>query len=229
MKVILPNCREQFTPLDFQFITRTLAKTEGQGEAILKLLSDEESRDQILDEEKLFQALQDRPGCTEVSEHCYFYVLVRHVLRRAGIEDRRLADYVAELLAGFMRQDAVHPRDSEGRPMEYVFEMLAALQNADDRTRFEIQAHLGNHSLFMTGLFPARIERQRERRGAPGIAYYEGMGRSSYRAASDHRLAARYDLGRLLADLSEAFREVRRALNDLAERVMWIGESPRMN
>jgi len=35
--------------------------------------------------------------------------------------------------------------------------------------------------------------------------YYEGMGSSGFRAASDHRLAERYDLDRILAELAEAF------------------------
>lgn len=114
------------------------------------------------------------------------------------------------------------PRDAEGKPIRYVFEMLAAWQRADDRTRFYLQAYIGNHTLFITGLFPGRIERQRERRGAPGIGYYEGMGRSSFKAASDHRLAERYDLDRVLATLAEAFGEVRGALNDLGQ-YGWFG------
>jgi hypothetical protein len=222
MKVILPNCRQQFTPADLQFITRTLARSDNQERALMELLSDSETRDQILDEDLLFQALQDSPACSQISEHCYFYVLVRHVLRRVGLEDRRLADYVAELLAKFIREENASPlRDREGRPMRYVFEMLAA----DERTRFLIQAHVGNHTLFLTGLFPSHIRHQSERRGAPGIDYYEGMGKSSFKAASDHRLAPRYDLDRVLADLSEAFSEVRQALNTLSERVLWIGEN----
>jgi hypothetical protein len=227
MKFILPNCRQRFTPADIEFITRTLARSRGQEHALLELLADSETRDQLLDEEKLVDALQDLPGCTQISEHCYFYILVRHVLRRIGMEDRRLADYVAEMLAGFLREEHLHPlRDPEGRPVQYVFEMLAALQNADDRSRFLIQAHLGNHTLFITGLFPTRIRWQSERRGAPGIEYYEGMGRSSYKAASDHRLAERYDLDRVLAHLSDAFGDVRQALNDLADRVTWLGDRP---
>ncbi|MCK6501361.1 MAG: hypothetical protein L6Q38_17920 [Nitrospira sp.] len=225
MMFILPTSRQRFTEADFRFITRHLATTDSQGKALMELLSDTECRDQVLDEEQLVHALLDSPECSGISEHCYFYLLVRHAFRRAGIDDRRLADYVAGVLAGFVRDEpSAVPRDSEGRPMRYVFEMLAALQHADDRTRFYLQAYLGNHTLFITGLFPGRIERQRERRGAPGIRYYEGMGRSSFRAASDHRLAERYDLDRVLAQLSEAFGEVRLALNDLCQRVVWIGE-----
>ncbi len=224
MKVILPNCRNQFTPADFRFITSTLARSDTQQRAVMELLSDSDTRDRLLDEETLYRSLHDSPACSEVSEHCYFYVLVRHVLRKAGIEDRRLADYVAEMLAGFVREEHASPlRGDDGRPMHYVFEMLAALQKADDRTRFCIQAHLGNHTLFVTGLFPERIRRQTERRGAPGIEFYEGMGSSQFKAASDHRLAGRYEVDDVLANLAEAFREVRRALNELSDRVVSIG------
>ncbi|MBX3746033.1 MAG: hypothetical protein KF833_12075 [Verrucomicrobiae bacterium] len=224
MKFILPNCRQQFTPTDFEFISRVLGRDDRQERALLGLLADADTRDRILDEEKLVAALRDLPGCTAISEHCYFYILVRHVLRRAGIDDRRLADYVAEVLVGFTHADNATPRDAEGRPMRYVFEMLAAMDKADDRTRFLIQAHLGNHTLFVTGLFPEHLRWRSDRRGAPGIGYYEGMGRSSFKAASDHRLASRYELDGILADLSEAFGEVRQALNDLTDRVVFMGD-----
>lgn len=225
MKIILPNCRQQFTPTDLRFITRTLAQSEGQQRALMGLLADEDARDQVLDEERLFAALQDSPGCAEVSEHLYFYLLVRRALRRVGIHDRRLADYVAEVLAGFVREERMSLlQDADDRPIRYVFEMLAAMQHADDRTRFCLQAHLGNHTLFLTGLFPSHLRHRTERRGAPSLDYYEGMGRSSYRAASDHRLAERYDLDKVLAGLADAFREVRQALNDLADRVVSLGD-----
>ncbi len=224
MKFILPNCRQQFTPADVEFILRTLARRQGEEKALLSLLEDAESRDQVLDEERLFQAIQDSPACSGISEHCYFYILVRHALRGVGLEDRRVADYVAEVLAGFLRKDCAEGlRDAEGKPMQYVFEMLAALQNADDRTRFHIQAHIGNHTLVLTGLFPTRIQHQSVRRGGPGLNYYEGMGRTHFKAASDHRLASRYELDRVLAELAEAFGAVRRALNDLTDRVIWLG------
>lgn len=226
MKFILPNCRQKFTPADMKFITRVLARSEGQEQALLDLFADGDSRDQILDETRLFDALQESTSCAEVSENCYFYILVRQVLLKAGLDDRRLADYVAGMLATFVREEHASPlRDADGRPMRYVFEMLTALQNADDRSRFYIQAHVGNHTLFVTGLFARHIVHRAERRGAPGLSYYEGMGRSSYRAASDHRLAERYDLDGVLGDLADSFGEVRRALNDLAERVTWLGEA----
>ena len=105
MKVIQPNCRVQFTAEDIDFIQAVLGAKAGQGECLVQLLADEECRDLILDDAALFHALLERSGCLRVSSHFYFYVLVRHVLRRAGVEDRAVADYVAEVLAEFSRID----------------------------------------------------------------------------------------------------------------------------
>ena len=104
------------------------------------------------------------------------------------------------------------------------FEMLTALETADDHTAFCIRAHIGNHSLFLSGVFPEHILHRVERRGAPGLRYYQDLGRANYRAASNHRLAARYDLAAVFDTLSEKFEPARRALNDLSERLFSLGD-----
>jgi hypothetical protein len=192
----------------------------------VKLLADEESRDLILDDEALLHALLERRGCLRVSSRFYFYILVRQVLRRSGIEDRAVADYVAEVLAEFSRAErasCVVP--GQPAPLDYFFEMLAALQTADERTSFLIRVHIGNHSLFLSGVFPARIRYRAERRGFPDLKYYEGLGRTQYRAASDHRLALRYDVAGIFDTLAERFETTRLALNDIADRFFSIGDS----
>jgi hypothetical protein len=151
-------------------------------------------------------------------------VLVRQVLRRAGLEDRRVADYVAELLTEFSRAERARCVTPDGAALDYFFDMLAALDKADDRTAFCIRAHIGNHSLFLSGVFPEHIRHRCERRGAPGLRYYQDLGRANYRAASEHRLAARYDLAAVFDTLAEQFEPARRALNDLSERVFSIGD-----
>ena len=103
--------------------------------------------------------------------------------------------------------------------MEYFFEMLAALRTADDRTSFLIRVHIGNYSLFLSGVFPERIRSRAEARGFPDLKYYEAVGRSQYRAASDHRLAQRYELAEIFNTLSERFQTTRLALNDIADRL----------
>jgi hypothetical protein len=83
---------------------------------------------------------------------------------------------------------------------------------------------IGNYSLFLSGVFPARIRFRAERRGFPDLTYYEGVGRTQYLAASDHRLAQRYAVAEVLSTLAERFQTTRRALNDIADRLFWLGE-----
>jgi hypothetical protein len=102
--------------------------------------------------------------------------------------------------------------------------MLTALEKADDHTAFCIRAHIGNHSLFLSGVFPGHIRHRTERRAAPGLEYYQELGRASFRAASHHRLAAQYDLAHVFDILSERFEPARLALNDLSERLLSLGD-----
>ena len=224
MNVIQPNCRIQFTVEDVDFIVATLGGQAGATECLVQLLADESSRDLILDDEKLFHALLEHPRCLRVSSHFYFYTLVRHVFRRAGIESRAVADYVAEMLAAFSQQERTRCRvPGQPEPLDYCFEMLAALPAADDRTRFLIRAHLGNQSLFMTGIFPERIRARSERHGFPDLKYYEALGRSSFHAARDHRLARKYALTPIFSELADQFQTTRRALNDMMDRLFTLG------
>ncbi len=225
MKVIQPNCRVQFAAEDIDFILSVLGGKLGNAECLVRLLADEESRDLILDDEALLRALLERRGCLRVSTHFYFYVLVRHVFLRSDIKDRTVADYVAELLAEFARAERVRcVVPGQPNPLDYFFEMLAALQTADDRTSFHIRVHIGNHSLFLSGVFPDRIRFRAEKRGFPDLKYYEALGRSQYRAASDHRLAQRYELTGILSTLSERFAATRLALNEVSERLFSLGD-----
>jgi len=226
MKMIQPNCRVQFAAEDIDFILSVLGSKIETAECLVKLLADEDSRDLILDDEALFQALLERRGCLRVSSRFYFYILVRNVFRRSDIHDRAVADYVAEVLAEFSsaeRTRCVVP--GQAAPLDYLFEMLTALKTADDRTGFLIRMHIGNHSLFLSGVFPDRIRFRAEARGFPDLKYYEGLGRTHYRMASDHHLARRYAVEKVLNTLSERFETTRLALNDISERLFSIGDT----
>jgi len=221
--VIRPNCRVQFTAEDVEFVLGVLGPKAGSAETLVQLLGDEETRDLILDDESLLRAVLEHRNCLRISTHFYFYILVRHAFRRSGLQERPLADYVASVLAEFSQFERTRCV-VKGQPIDYFFEMLAALQTADDTTSFYIRAHIGNQSLFLSGVFPDRIRFRAERKGAPGLNYYEGLGKSNFRAASDHRLARKYDLDGIFNTLSERFQETRLALNDLRERLVSLGD-----
>jgi hypothetical protein len=225
MMMIRPNCRAQFAAEDIDFILSVLGPKIGTAECLVRLLADEETRDLILDDEALLHALLERRGCLRVSSRFYFYILVRQVLRRSDIRDRAVADYVAEVLAEFSRTERARcVAPGHAAPLDYFFEMLAALQTADDQTSFFIRVHIGNHSLFLSGVFPERIRFRAETRGFPDVRYYEGLGRAQYRMASDHRLAQRYEVAQIFSTLAERFQATRLALNDIADRYFFLGD-----
>ncbi len=221
MKVIQPNCRVQFTAGDVDFVVATLGHRAGDAECVTKLLGDPDTRDLILDDDALFRAVLERRGCLTVSAHFYFYILVRTVLRRNGIDDRMVADYVAEILSEYSSMERAQCRvPGQPEPLNYFFEMLLALRDADERRRFEMRAYIGSYALFITGLFPSCIRVRAERRGFPDLKYFEGLGRANFRMASDHRLAQRYELATVFDTLAERFLAARLALNDLSERLV---------
>ena len=225
MKVVQANSRVRFTAEDIAFILRVLGRDAPDHEFLNLLFADAESRDLILDDPALYETLTTANHCLPVSMPFYFYVLVRQVFLKAGIEDRSVADYVAALLVEFSRAENVPLRlPPDQTPIEYVFEMLAASARADARTRFFIQAHIGNHALFLSGVFSERIQHRVLRKGAPGLSYYEGIGAGSFRAARDHQLARQHELVEVYDRLSNNFSATRLALNDLSDRLLHFNE-----
>ena len=223
MKLIQPNCRVQFTPEDIDFILTVIQPNVKSRESLLTLLADEESRDIILDDERLFRAVLEKPQCLRISTHFYFYLLVRNVFRKSDLKERELADYVAELLAAFSITENTELRVKKNSPpLNYYIDMLATLEQVDNTTAFYIRAHVGNQSLFMCGVFPERIRYRAQRCGAPDLRYYEEVGRASFRVASSHRLAQEYDLANIFDTLSERFGQTRRALNDIGDRLLML-------
>jgi hypothetical protein len=84
--------------------------------------------------------------------------------------------------------------------------------------------HIGNYSLFLSGVFPERIRSRAEARGFPDFKYYEGLGQAHYRMASDHRLAQRYEVAKISNTLADRFAATRLALNDIADRLFTLGD-----
>src|SRR5690349_12891371 len=214
LSVIQANSRVRLTAADLDFILSVLQRQPPSDRHLTRLLTDPEARDVILDDEALLRAVLEQRSCLRISAHFYFYVLVRHTFRRSGLDDRNIADYVAAVLAEFSSADRLSCRiKGQSQPMDYFVDMLAALQTVDDTTRFFIRAHIGNHSLFLSGVFPDRIRHRTEIRGSPDLSYYEGLGRSNFKVAGDHRLAREYSLDGIFNELADRFQETRRALN----------------
>ena len=88
---------------------------------------------------------------------------------------------------------------------------------------FFLRAHIGNYTLFITGVFHDRVE-SRSRRGAPDMEYFENMGATNFAIAAEHSMAREHSLTPIFRELGERFHDIRLALNDTAERHMHLDE-----
>ncbi|QXD23414.1 hypothetical protein F7C95_16005 [Opitutia bacterium ISCC 51] len=220
MNLVRPKCRTRLSAEDFVFIQSVLLEAAQDEIALKSLLLDPEMLDAILDQSELYEAIQDRALTVNISAQLYFYVLVRQTLLNADIDDREMSDYIASLLISFSREDhqkKLFPELKE--PMHYLIDIVTQIEKSDYYHRFFLYAHLGNQTLFLSGLFPNHIRHREQRRAAPGLRYYESMGRSHFKAARNHPLAKEFAMQELYDDLYQSFYETRQALNGLADKL----------
>jgi hypothetical protein len=229
--MIRANCRARFTAADFDFIVRTLARSQTDQVSLVDLLSDIETRDSILDHPRLVDAILNHCGHLRISSQFYFYVLARHVLQQDGIGDRKLCDYVASLLETFSHASRLQISDEthqlaesatadSSRGEQYISDILIALNRATPEQAFLLRAHIGNYSLFISGIFHPAVAGQRSLRGGPDIEFYEQIGRTNYQLVASHAVARRCELNDVFEGLADRFRDVRLALNQLSDRLL---------
>jgi hypothetical protein len=222
--MITANCRDRFTAEDFDFVVKTLATDEKDSVPLVELLTDAETRDEILDHPRLLKSILEHDEPLRISPQLYFYVLTRHVLKETGLESRTLSDYVASLLERFSDRARLRsPADGSSGPIQYVSDMLVALRKASPSQEFLIRAHIGNYSLFISGIFRETVQ-SRAQRGAPDLSFYEDMGRSNYRVAASHQVARTAALSDVYEQLAENFRGVRCALNRLSDSLLHLDD-----
>jgi hypothetical protein len=126
-----------------------------------------------------------------ISEHhplrTLFAELVhRRLLGTAQLDDVPIARYIANLLTEFCHSDNLYKvRDSRGKRLEDVGEMLIVSNPLLEGRSFiyerEVRKHIGDYTLFLTGLFPeyvARIHRKANR--LDSFVDYLKAGKESY-------------------------------------------------
>lgn len=222
--MITANCRDRFTAEDFRFVVETLARKGSDSVSLVSLLTDGDCRDQLLDQKQLLQAMLENHLPLSISPQLYFYVLVRHALKDSGLDDRRLSDYVASLLESFSNTARMRsPGDGATGPIQYVSDMLIALRQASSTQQFLIRAHVGNYSLFISGIFHERVE-SRAQRGGPDVEFYEEMGRSNFKTAASHAVARTAELTPIFEHLASRFHDVRVALNRVSSTLLHLDD-----
>ncbi len=220
--MILGNVRASLTRNDAQLALRLIARgstaeLEGAEETLRG-----SGIDALLDDPRLLPALLESRLGMNVSLPLFCYVVVRCALRRAGEDDRALADYVAAILLHFgARGRAERIADSDDQTYDTMSALLDEVNDGDARRSFLVRQHLGNYALWLSGLYPDLIEQRRWRRGGPDLEYYEDMGRRGFQLAADHRLAHEHGLDTLFREVAEHFPRVRVALNEVSDTLFF--------
>lgn len=112
-----------------------------------------------------------------------FRTLAERGLIQAGLRDRDILIYLADLLVDFILVDNFYfMRDSAGRRLEYIVDMLQQAADSDMPEKKSRYQHIGDYSLFILGMFPESLSRSR-RTVSP--SYYADTGRTSYQTAGD--------------------------------------------
>jgi hypothetical protein len=101
---------------------------------------------------------------------------------------------------------------------------MTQLSNCSPEQAFIQRAHLANYTLFLSGMFAERVQSHAQRRGAPGLNFYEAVGQSSYLCVAQHPQARRTDLAVIFEMLGQEFRRVRLALNNLTDTLLHMHE-----
>jgi hypothetical protein len=126
-------------------------------------------------------------------------------MNELGIGDPPLVQYVAGLLASFVPSQSLwRLRDARGRPLVEVTAMLAEAEAAGDADRKrECHRHVGDFTLFWTGVYPEALNHLRRTSSVDALINYQEQGKRSYYVAS--RLSAGSFNSSVFRQLSDQF------------------------
>lgn len=161
--------------------------------------------------------------------HFFTELVSEHFENSLGMRDEEVTDYVAAMLADFCEAEQLYKiRAGDGRPLHDVGEMLLESNPiygeapSFDRER-EVRKHIGDYTLFFTGMFPESINHFRLRRQRlENFVDLVRAGKESYYIVSKFDVWEYAKAAPLFAKLSEKFEEcvygLNQVKNDLAER-----------
>jgi hypothetical protein len=130
------------------------------------------------------------------------------------------------MLSRFARTENLYPRGTTAPRLTTVVDMLLEIQHLwqEDSPDFRpedevtVRRHIGDYTLFMTGLFPERVAR------TASMGFYVSEGKRAYRFVSEHERARPERDRAPYRRLAERFEGYMRAL-DYARRAYFVDPS----
>ena len=206
------NVRGSLTRDDAQLALRLIARGSDDALRAAELLLRDGGIDALLDDERLAPAIVEaRAGAARVAAA---------LLLRRGAAGARRGGRARSRARGLRRRRAASSSRRAAAPSASPSTMTRRTTrsrrsspkwtSADASRAFLVRQQLGNYALWLSGFFPDRIEMRRWRRGAPGIDYYDALGRRGFALAAEHRLANGTRAARRLRAGVRALREAAR-------------------
>jgi len=140
-----------------------------------------------------------------------FNELVRETFRaQLGVDEPGVPEYMANMLVDFTHRDRLFClRSARGRQLEEVAEMLmegdVSLNAASFEREREVHKHIGDFTLFWSGVYPEMLRYFRAANRRDHLIDYVEQGRKSYGIAATFDYGAYYEEARVLKQLSERF------------------------
>lgn len=153
----------------------------------------------------------------------------RHFHKSPPVDSRELKNYVTGLLVDFARTENVYRvRDAHGRRLEDVGEMMIQSNPILEAPSFEqereVRQHIGDFTLFFTGMFPESIGKWRMRSlRLDSFLDYVKAGKESYHIVAEFKKFEDRDAAPLFERLSEEFESCVYGLN-LVRQELDIGQ-----
>ena len=156
-------------------------------------------------------------------------MVAEHFENSLGMRDEDVNGYVAAMLTDFCETEQLFKiRTAEGRPLQDVGEMLLESNPvygdapSFDRER-QVRKHIGDYTLFFTGMFPEAINHFRLRKQRlENFVDFIRAGKESYYIVSQFDVWEYAKAAPVFAKLSDKFEEcvygLNQVKNDLAER-----------
>ncbi|QDT12629.1 hypothetical protein [Planctomycetes bacterium K23_9] len=137
---------------------------------------------------------------------------------KLGVADVQLVDYLSDMMLRFVRVEATYRvRKNNGRPVTEVFQMLCEAEKRIGLARREVHRHIGDFTLFWSGMYPEQLRRIKPEQSRDGFLDYCHQGKRAYAIAAEIEAGEDRPSSDLLIRLSEHFelcayglREVRR-------------------
>jgi hypothetical protein len=127
-----------------------------------------------------------------------------------GMNDPQVNRYLADVLVDFTHRDNLFRlKDVQGARLEQVGEMLAEGDVSLNATSFErereVHKHIGDFTLFWTGVYPEMLRYFRAAARADHLVDYVEQGRKSYKIASTFQHGPFAEEAPVLRQLSDEF------------------------